>query len=111
MLLSLDDFGSGFSSFGYLPRLPLDQLKLDQMFVEALATDPYSEAVIRSVVPLCRELDLDLVCEGVENGAQRDMLAALGCEMAQGFLFGRPQPQDKFLESMFLAGRRVREVG
>ena len=109
--LSLDDFGSGFSSFGYLPRLPLDQLKLDRMFVEALDSDPYSEAVIRSVVPLCRELGLDLVCEGVETRAQRDMLAALSCDRVQGYLFGRPEPQDRFLAAMTAALPLVRQVG
>ena len=96
--LALDDFGSGFSSFGYLAKLPLDKLKLDKMFVQTLEDDPSNAAIIRSVVMLARELGLKLVCEGVETEAQCDFLHAAGCDQGQGYFFGKPQEQDAILE-------------
>lgn len=91
--LALDDFGSGFSSFGYLARLPLDKIKLDRMFVQNLEEDASNVAIVRSVTTLARDLGLKLVCEGVETEAQRDVLRALGCDQGQGYLFGKPQTQ------------------
>jgi predicted signal transduction protein with EAL and GGDEF domain len=95
--LALDDFGSGYSSYGHLARLPLDKLKVDRMFVQGLDVVPFNQAVIRSVGSLCTELGLTLVCEGVETEAQVELLKQLGCDEAQGFLFGRPEPQEEFL--------------
>ncbi len=94
---ALDDFGSGYSSFGYLAKLPLDKLKLDRMFVQALEKDASNAAIVRSVVMLSRELALKLVCEGVETEAQRDFLRAIGCDQGQGYFFGRPQDQGSIL--------------
>jgi EAL domain-containing protein (putative c-di-GMP-specific phosphodiesterase class I) len=96
--LALDDFGSGYSSYGHLAQLPLDKLKVDRMFVQGLDVVPFNQAVIRSVASLCAELGLTLVCEGVETEAQAEALKALGCDEAQGFLFGRPEPQAEFLK-------------
>lgn len=95
--VAIDDFGTGFSSLAYLAKVPINTLKLDQIFVQALASDPYSEAVVRTVVSLCRELGLSLICEGVENGVQADMLRALGCDHAQGYLFDKPLSHREFL--------------
>lgn len=91
--LALDDFGSGFSSFGYLAKLPLDKIKLDRMFVQGLEEDASNAAIVRSVTTLARDLGLKLVCEGVETEAQRDVLRALGCDQGQGYFFGKPLPQ------------------
>jgi diguanylate cyclase (GGDEF)-like protein/PAS domain S-box-containing protein len=111
VLIALDDFGSGFSSFGYLARLPLDKIKLDRIFVRDLETDPQKQAVTRSVASLCRELGLTLVAEGVETIAQRDALRALGCHEVQGYLFGRAQPQDTFFDRISEFPARVRTIG
>ncbi len=95
--LALDDFGSGFSSFSYLAKLPLDKIKLDRMFVQTLAPGDANAAIVKSVLMLSRELGYSLVCEGVETEEQRDFLRDLGCDEGQGFLFGRPQPQTDLL--------------
>jgi diguanylate cyclase (GGDEF)-like protein len=95
--LALDDFGSGFSSLGYLARLPINKLKLDQVFARGLSEAPYHEAVIRSVVPLCRDLGITLLCEGVEGEAEARRLRELGSAEAQGYHYGRPMPEKDFL--------------
>jgi EAL domain-containing protein (putative c-di-GMP-specific phosphodiesterase class I) len=93
---SLDDFGTGYSSLAYLKRLPLDQLKFDQAFVRDIMTDIGSRAIAKSVVSLGQALGLTVVAEGVESEEQRGLLASLGCQSFQGFLFGWPLPLKEF---------------
>jgi diguanylate cyclase (GGDEF)-like protein/PAS domain S-box-containing protein len=95
--LSLDDFGTGWSSLAYLRRLPIDVLKLDGSFVAGLGT-AQADAVSRTVVRLGAELGLEVVAEGVETEEQRAALVAMGCQSAQGWLFGRPGPAHAVLE-------------
>jgi EAL domain-containing protein (putative c-di-GMP-specific phosphodiesterase class I) len=90
--LSIDDFGTGYSSLGYLKRLPVDEMKIDKSFVTHLATDPADAAIVRSTVELARHLGLRLVAEGVEDRQTWDRLAAIGCDIAQGYFLGRPMP-------------------
>ena len=89
---SLDDFGTGYSSLMHLQRLPLRQLKIDRSFVHALLTTPNNAAVARSTVALGHSLGMSVVAEGVETADQRNALAALGCDVFQGFFYGRPAP-------------------
>ena len=89
---SLDDFGTGYSSLAYLRQLPMDQIKIDQSFVQNLVTDPRATAIVRTIVTLADNLGLSVIAEGVETEAQRDSLLANGCYAYQGYLFGRPVP-------------------
>jgi diguanylate cyclase (GGDEF)-like protein len=91
--LSVDDFGTGFSSLAYLRDLPVNELKLDRGFLAAAAgDDERAVAIIRSTVDLAHSLDLRMVAEGVETDANLALISELGCDAAQGYLLGRPAP-------------------
>jgi diguanylate cyclase (GGDEF)-like protein len=94
--LSLDDFGTGHSSLGYLRRLPLDRVKIDRSFVMNMDEDEDDATIVRSTIDLAHNLGLETVAEGVETATAEDALAELGCPAAQGFFIGRPMPTDAF---------------
>ncbi|HZG56990.1 putative bifunctional diguanylate cyclase/phosphodiesterase [Paenibacillus sp.] len=89
---ALDDFGYGYSTLGLLLKLPVQKVKLDRMFVEALPHDERSRAVVESLLEMCRKLRLAVVGEGVESDAQFQALRRLGCPWLQGYRLGRPVP-------------------
>ncbi|NHC13053.1 putative bifunctional diguanylate cyclase/phosphodiesterase [Motilibacter deserti] len=105
--LSIDDYGTGYSSLAYLRDLDVDELKLDRSFVSDIVSDPRSLAIVSSTVALAHSLGLRLVAEGVEDAATLDMLAGLGCDVSQGFFHSRPIPACE-LESWL--GRHAREA-
>jgi diguanylate cyclase (GGDEF)-like protein/PAS domain S-box-containing protein len=90
--IAIDDFGTGYSSLAYLKRLPVDFLKIDKSFVRKLASDASDRAIVRSAVELGHNLGLRVVAEGVEDPASFQQLAALGCDLVQGYYMGRPVP-------------------
>ena len=108
--LSLDDFGTGYSSFAYLRRMPLDELKIDQLFVRNLGAAQQGALypdesdlkrdgdmrIVRSIVDVAHNFDLHTVAEGVEDEATLEMLEALGCDVIQGYFTGRPMPIGRF---------------
>lgn len=95
----LDDFGTGYSSMSWLAQLPIDGIKIDRSFIAGLLTDPRSSLLVSSMVRLARELELDVIAEGVEEEAQVTALLAMGCGKGQGYLFGPPSPFPERIEA------------
>ena len=87
--LSLDDFGTGYSSLSRLAHLPIRELKIDRSFMCDVESDPSARAIVTTVVRVGQSLNLTVVAEGVETEGQRDLLADLGCDVVQGFLYAR----------------------
>ncbi len=92
--IAVDDFGTGYSNLSQLSRLPFDVFKIDRSFVEGISDefDTHGKAIVRTILAMAKSLDYETVAEGVENEDQREFLADLGCDYAQGFLFAKPMP-------------------
>ncbi len=98
--LALDDFGTGYSSLLHLQSLPFDELKVDRSFVHSMTEQRDSRKIVAAVVGLGQSLGLTTVAEGVETAEEAEMLRWLGCELGQGWLFGRPVPSEGIAEAM-----------
>ncbi len=94
--IAIDDFGTGYSTLSYLKLFPIDFLKIDRSFVRDLETDANDMALSRAIILMAHELGLKVIAEGVETAAQRDLLAAAGCDYAQGYFYAKPLPPDDF---------------
>jgi diguanylate cyclase len=90
--MSIDDFGTGYSSLSYLKRLPVDELKIDRSFVQHMATIEKDATIVQSTVTMAHGLGLQVVAEGVEDLATWHLLAAINCDIAQGYYMSRPLP-------------------
>jgi diguanylate cyclase (GGDEF)-like protein len=95
--LCVDDFGTGYSSLSYLKRLPVDELKIDKSFVQMMDTNQNDEIIVHSIIELAHNLGLKVTAEGVENQQVWEMLKSRGCDVAQGYLHGKPMPLDEFI--------------
>jgi EAL domain-containing protein (putative c-di-GMP-specific phosphodiesterase class I) len=85
--LTMDDFGTGYSSLTYLHQFPFERLKIDRSFVDKMDHDPKSEAIVRTILLLGKNLNMEVVAEGIESYRQVELLRQLGCSLGQGFLF------------------------
>ena len=92
--IAIDDFGIGYSSLSYLRHFPINKLKIDKTFVDSITTDPNNEAISRAIITLAHSLRITVVAEGVETAEQLEMLRAMGCDEAQGYLISRPVSAD-----------------
>ena len=101
--VSLDDFGTGYSSLSYVHRLPLDTIKIDRSFVLDIETRATSRNIIRTIVDLCRNLEIGCVVEGMETEAQADILRDLGCNTMQGYFFSKPLAEKDVLDFLSLS--------
>jgi EAL domain-containing protein (putative c-di-GMP-specific phosphodiesterase class I) len=97
MRVSLDDFGTGFSSLGYLNRFSIDEIKIDRSFVVDLETDNRERALVQAIISLGHALAIEVVAEGVETTTQASILGEMGCDTLQGYLFAKPMPADDFM--------------
>ncbi len=93
--IAIDDFGTGHASLGYLQRFPADTIKIDRGFVRDIAGEAKNRVIVDTILRLAEGLGMSVVAEGIETEAQRRTLAALGCTLGQGYLFGRPEPEDR----------------
>jgi EAL domain-containing protein (putative c-di-GMP-specific phosphodiesterase class I) len=96
--LSIDDFGTGYSSLSYLKRLPVDTLKIDISFVRDILKAHHDYTIVTTIIGMARNLGLNAIAEGVEESEQAEALLALGCNEAQGYYFGRPEPARVFAQ-------------
>jgi predicted signal transduction protein with EAL and GGDEF domain len=101
--ISIDDFGTGYSSLSHFRDLPADELKIDRSFVVAMHDSPRDASLVKSIVDLARNFDMQIVAEGIEDEASADALRDLGCEVLQGHLFGKPCGSRAFID--YLEGK------
>jgi EAL domain-containing protein (putative c-di-GMP-specific phosphodiesterase class I) len=87
--IALDDFGTGYASLSHLRQYPVDALKIDRSFTKEVAEDPRQRLITGAVIDLSRTIGIQTVAEGIETDEQADLLEALGCDIGQGYLFGR----------------------
>ncbi len=105
--ISIDDFGTGFSSMSHLKMLPVDEMKIDRSFVTDVATSPHSQKIVNSIVRLAHELQLVVVAEGVEDEHALAYLRSINCDYAQGYFFGKPKPAEPVVAEWMEATRVV----
>ncbi|WP_051445172.1 sensor domain-containing protein [Desulfocurvus vexinensis] len=107
LAVSIDDFGTGYSSLAYLKRFPIDTLKIDQSFVRDVTRNEADASIVATVIAMARTMGMRTVAEGVETAEQAELLARLGCDTLQGYLFSRPLPYAEF--QAWLAAWQARE--
>ena len=100
--ISIDDFGIGYSSLGYLRRFPINTLKIDRSFVEDIVTNPDDALIVAGIIGLAHSLRMTVIAEGVETDAQREILASQGCDKYQGFYFSKPLPAAEIVSRLRL---------
>ncbi|MCC5868045.1 MAG: GGDEF domain-containing protein [Gammaproteobacteria bacterium] len=96
--VSIDDFGSGYSSLSYFKRLPADEIKIDRAFIQDLIHDDADRHIVATIIELSRRFGLNVVAEGIEDEATLECVATMGCDVAQGYLIARPMPHEQIID-------------
>ena len=96
--ISLDDFGTGFSSLSYLKGMPIDTLKIDKTFVDTILTDGSTKIITESIIHMVKQLGYETIAEGVEEKEQYEYLKAIGCDIIQGYYLGKPMSSEGIKE-------------
>lgn len=96
--IAIDDFGTGYSSLSYLHHYPIDTLKIDRSFVVQMTKDESALNLVKGIINLAKSLNMSLVAEGIEENREEELLLESNCEMAQGYKYSKPQPEDKLIE-------------
>ncbi|MEH7121290.1 EAL domain-containing protein, partial [Neobacillus vireti] len=109
--ISIDDFGSGYSSLSYIKELPIDTLKIDQSFVRDLHNNPNDEAIVKTIISIAHNLNLKVVAEGIETKEQLIFLQQHLCDQGQGFLFSKPMPAEDLRENLCKLQKVLNESG
>lgn len=95
--LAIDDFGTGFSSLSYLKKFPINKLKIDKSFITNILSEPGDAAIVKSIVTLAKNLDINVIAEGVETVEQRDFMKDIGCPLIQGYFYSKPLQDKDFI--------------
>jgi diguanylate cyclase (GGDEF)-like protein len=98
--LSLDDFGTGYASFSYLKKFPFDVIKIDKSFIDQMLNSKEDSEIVRSIVQIAKKLDLKVTIEGIESEVQEKFIIDEGCDVGQGYLYGKPMPSQEFEHSL-----------
>jgi EAL domain-containing protein (putative c-di-GMP-specific phosphodiesterase class I) len=109
--ISIDDFGVGYSSLGYLKQLRVDYLKIDRSFIRDLVNNSNDHAIVAAIFALAKHLRIGVIVEGVEGWPQLEMLRELGCRFAQGFLLARPTAAEDCAQFLSTQPLRLHDVG
>ena len=96
--ISMDDFGSGYSSLTLLGQLPMNIMKIDRSLLESSESSPRRQIILEDAISLGHKLDMKVICEGIETREQEELLLKLGCRYGQGYLFAKPMPGEAFEE-------------
>ncbi len=108
--LSMDDFGTGYSSLSYIQVLPITLLKLDRSFIMYLEEDEISREIVSAVIRIAKSKKIETIAEGIETIGQAEILKKSGCDLAQGYFFGKPMPADQFEEFMAMKASQKQEA-
>lgn len=103
--LAIDDFGTGYSSLAYLRRMPIDELKIDKLFVQTMTSSKSDMQIVRSIIDLSHNFHLHVVAEGVEDTETLDLLTRMGCDQIQGYIFAKPMPAHALVQWWGLHGK------